>query len=420
MAWRDELRKVTVPPAFAAFSVDLGPIRITVAGDEREVVAASFRGVPFFVETASREGGRRLVRHEFPLRPDPQFEDLGRKARTYKLDGYVIGPEYLKQKGELVDALEDKDEAGPGTLIHPYYGELQALCTKYTIQERRDDGGMASVSIEFEEVPKEPPFSVSFALPSLLGAILGAIAAVIAAAAAIALAVVLTALAIRSLIRAVEYYCDALASLFSFLTGDDAALFRARVESTKSRASVLITKPDELLTEISTALDGLQTATDQRGLVDKMLDVYAADLGALPPKNTDYASAFFDNLRRIALFHAARAAGRATFDSQAAAVATRTRITDLMDTQELTATVEVYDASVSVRTELARLVPPHGSDLPDVVKHRTGATTNALVLSYRLYGTVSREADIVTRNGIHHPGFIPAGTELEVLSHADE
>jgi prophage DNA circulation protein len=53
------------------------------------------------------------------------------------------------------------------------------------------------------------------------------------------------------------------------------------------------------------------------------------------------------------------------------------------------------------------------------VKYTPAATTNSLVLAYRLYGTVSREPDIVTRNAIRNPAFVAAGTELEVLSHAE-
>ena len=41
----------------------------------------SFAGVPFLIEeNQTLEGGRRLVKHEYPLRDDGLTEDLGKKS----------------------------------------------------------------------------------------------------------------------------------------------------------------------------------------------------------------------------------------------------------------------------------------------------------------------------------------------------
>ncbi len=42
---------------------------------------AFFRGVPFYVERAELEAGRRLQVHTFPNRETPYTEDLGRLPR---------------------------------------------------------------------------------------------------------------------------------------------------------------------------------------------------------------------------------------------------------------------------------------------------------------------------------------------------
>ena len=46
------------------------------------------------------------------------------------------------------------------------------------------------------------------------------------------------------------------------------------------------------------------------------------------------------------------------------------------------------------------------------------ATQPALVLAYGLYEDAGREAEIVTRNKVRHPGFVPGGQALEVLADA--
>ena len=51
--------------------------------------AGSFRGVPFWCDKISRDGGRRLVVHQFPLRDTPYVEDLGADAKKLTVTVYV-------------------------------------------------------------------------------------------------------------------------------------------------------------------------------------------------------------------------------------------------------------------------------------------------------------------------------------------
>lgn len=87
---------------------------------------ASFRGVPFDAfEEHSEAGGRRLVRHEFPLRDTPYAEDMGRKAGQWQVEAFVLRnrwADYEAARNRLRDAL---NEAGPGTLIHHSAGKYQ-------------------------------------------------------------------------------------------------------------------------------------------------------------------------------------------------------------------------------------------------------------------------------------------------------
>ena len=48
--------------------------------------------------------------------------------------------------------------------------------------------------------------------------------------------------------------------------------------------------------------------------------------------------------------------------------------------------------------------------------HLSGLAIPALVLAHRLYDDPSWDADIVARNDVVHPGFVPGGVDLQVLS----
>lgn len=109
---------------------------------------ASFRGVPFEVEASGITVGRRTVVHEYPQRDRPYVEDMGRATRNITLQCFVVGSDYLEQAQALMHELE---EPGPGTLIHPWLGEMEVTITSVS-ELLFDQGlGVASVSITATE-----------------------------------------------------------------------------------------------------------------------------------------------------------------------------------------------------------------------------------------------------------------------------
>jgi prophage DNA circulation protein len=57
-----------------------------------------------------------------------------------------------------------------------------------------------------------------------------------------------------------------------------------------------------------------------------------------------------------------------------------------------------------------------GAQLPRISHVELSATQPALVAAYTVYGDAARDLEIVTRNGVRHPGRVPGGVPLEVLS----
>jgi prophage DNA circulation protein len=120
----------------------------------QNLMPASFRGVPFKVATDSKNGGRRIVPHEFPKRDTPYAEDMGRRIRHYRVEGYVIynavnNPDYQAARDALIAALES--DAGPGQLVHPTLGVDTVMVDTFNVIEHKEQGGMASFEIEFYE-----------------------------------------------------------------------------------------------------------------------------------------------------------------------------------------------------------------------------------------------------------------------------
>lgn len=113
-----------------------------------ELRPATFRGVGFSVVGADVSVGRRTVLHEYPQRDTPATQDLGRAAREWTVEGFVVGADYVARVDALLTALESP---GPGKLVHPWHGE-QMVVLKEKARVRYEMAlRVATVTMQFVE-----------------------------------------------------------------------------------------------------------------------------------------------------------------------------------------------------------------------------------------------------------------------------
>ena len=114
------------------------------------LLPASYRGVPFFVESDEATFGRRQAVHQAALVEKPSTEDLGRDADNFQVEGYLVGDDYDLQLQELVKAI--RDVPGPGRLVHPRYGEQTVIALDgLRIRHTSTEGRMCRFVINFGE-----------------------------------------------------------------------------------------------------------------------------------------------------------------------------------------------------------------------------------------------------------------------------
>lgn len=113
------------------------------------LVDASFRGVPFKTQDESATAGRRVETHEFVNRDKPYTEDLGKITLRPKITAYVIGDDCYEQRDRLIEAL---NKPGPGTLVHPAYGEM-SVCVdgEINVSTSSSEGRMVRFDLRFVE-----------------------------------------------------------------------------------------------------------------------------------------------------------------------------------------------------------------------------------------------------------------------------
>lgn len=386
--------------------------------------AARFRGVPFFVDSAEQAGGRQTVVHEFPFAKGAPFtEDLGLKPRPFSVEGYVLGDDYESKRDNLLTALETE---GSGELVHPYLGTRRVAVVTYRLRQGRDAGGLAQFTIEFQETtaePEQPTASVdgaqavtasAAAAKTSLGAqFLKGFSAVGGARASVLGALSAANGAVTRVLDAYQIAPQALADL------------RRQVSSLSTNVASLVTTPPTLLAAQVTLFESLATAlvVSARDPVGALLGLFGFNPGAVPATSTAVGAlerASFDALtrvvQRLALVQASIVAVGLTFDSYDAAKRVRKSITDLIDQHADAVTDDTYPELQALRQALVNALPDAALDLPRQQVYTPRVGVCSLVLAHNLYGNLDREADLCTRNKLRHPGFIAAGTALEVLS----
>ena len=398
----------------------------------------SFRGVPFFTKSTSSEQGRRTAVHEYPLRDLPYVEDLGLKGRAFTLDAYVIGPAYMTARDKLIAALE---QSGPGELVHPYRGTLiVSLTAPARITESADEGGMARFSLTFTEsginakpaVRPDTPALVSNAADTANKAVNAEFNKsfnVVGKADYVASAAANITNAALDAVTAVARYSK---------TGALSELLNSAA-TISSSISILLRTPQMLADAIQGQLYGLAA------LIDTPADAYR-DLQAFFGSSTSpitaptvplttpsriqqsiNQNAVIDLVRRTAIIEAARASSQVTFASYNDAQAALTLLANALDAELACRTTtqtgfgvplsdDVYDALLDLRVAVIQDIGLRGANLARITTTTLQRTMPALVAAYRIYGDCTKDADLVSRNAIRHPGFVPGGMPLEILS----
>lgn len=406
---------------------------------------ASFRGVPFMVDNDSVPVGRRTQLHEFPQRDQPFVEDLGRRTRHFKFTGFVAGDDCLAQRDRLLTAL---DKPGSGELVHPWFGRLTVTAGECEVSHARNELGMVRFSLEFIDgmlaFPVQSPNTrrqLAAQAPSMLDSIKGRFKAAMAPvdlarqrASALRLALSgafsyalkflqpasslgtdLNGL-VSSLMNGPVAFADSLLAGISGLARSfggygSSSSFQSSSAKAKEVAALSSSAPATRDAEVTTIQAAVIALVQDAALLDLLLDMAEVTVAIRPGVSKP-------------------AALDVQLAQQGPTVAAGTEVETAVPVAE--DVLVVRDAIGEALWSVAGESPPdHFGTLSEVrlavdrhltevarsgVGLRTYApaeTVSALVLAHALYGDALRSGEIVERNRVKHPGFVPA-TELQV------
>lgn len=382
----------------------------------------AFRDVPFDVEASDLSGGRKLAVHKYPQQDGGYAEDMGGDTEVVRLTGMIVGANYFVGRDLLLAALR---APGPGTLLHPHYGEMIVNVETWSVHEDVT-GGIATFEMAFVETG-EHEFPTSALNPA------GIVDAAADAAGLAALADFLASWSIGgvawTVLDAVAYVGETVDDIRSAVLGpladlgDSLGEITLALDNLAADAAELVSTPEDLVA----GLQGVLAAVGDLG--DAAIDVFLAlTTAAGDPITVAVADTDADNdaagnrtaldriVRRTSLAEAARTSTTLTFASYDEAVELRDVLADrLADEGEASGSADVVDAFANLRGGVVDDLTSRATGLARLRDLTPTRTLPACVLAYELYGDASRADEITDRNRLAHPGFVPTRS-LRVLS----
>ncbi|SOD42335.1 DNA circularization protein [Nitrosovibrio sp. Nv4] len=397
-----------------------------MAGWRDQLQAATFRGVPFHVRSGDGTIGRRTVSHEYPGKDVPYVEDLGRRAREFTLEAFVLGADVMRDRDALIAALE---EPGTGELVHPYKGRMKVAVPNGRWSQSLDQGGIVRFSITFQEsrdvvqptVRADTQAGVEVAADNAESAVISEFEEAFTVdgqpdfVSTAALANVATAL-------------DEIKASANGVLQNSATMpqFLRDLAAISTTSASLIRFPNSLAGSLFSQVRSLRAIAlspaaafhSLSGLFDFGTTGFSPLTGTTAAYQQRAANqqAVINLTRNAALIEASRASSQTEFASYDDAIDARVVLADQLEAAAETAPDATYATLIDLRVAVVRDITTRGADLSRIVQFTPNTTLPALVVAHQLYGDAERETEIVARNRIRHPGFITGGQPLKVLT----
>lgn len=424
---------------------------------------ASWRGVPFQVDTLDMSAGDDTVLREYPFQDLPTVFSMGEGAEEIKISGYVIGDDYLDQLDKLRAVLK-----GDGVLIHPTQGSIRCwVHGKYSIRENPTaEGGMARIDMVFVRAEaRRYPAGVGNTTDQVLEACTEAEAALadcfdgawdLAGMAGWARDNLLgrvhevvgllwdgMALANQGISTFQSLYREFVTFPYNLVTGSGLALadslanmLRLPGNLNNDQAWAVFQSSrsfwpaaSAVVADTYQSIGGTLPAIGNRQALDAALEPSASPFQTATRQreaaSLDALAQLVDGMTTI---WAAQSVAQLELDNYNQAQALRVdfnqRFSDLLraasraPAQRISGGRTAHDALAVLHTAVLRDLQSRSRDLARLTTYTPQSWQPALYISYRLFGTVGFTDEILAMNRhVEHPLLVPPGVPLRIIRH---
>lgn len=395
---------------------------------------SSYKGVSFWVEKDDEAGGRRIVEHQFPMRDTPYLEDLGEDVRKFDVVAYLASDTADSDAGLLVATCATR---GPGVLVLPTHGQLYVRCLSFSRSRDKDRHGFIAFSLKFA---REGSATALVTIASLANLVFIAADGLAAAAAVSFVANFSISGQTGSAAAPVDFVVDAASNglrdataVLEALRTSEPVEAIASAEQRDEIQSIFDQTPDlladqstmasvpERVVAVARALgDAMPASTAVRAFEAVISDpsFSAAIAPSYPTKNLRAAAindaAAKRTLRLAALAAYCEAIARITLSDRPSGITLRANVAEYfeVEVEDLPAAeIELFHAVGTMRDAIIQYLSLTILDLAPVLTVEANLSMPSLFWAWRLYQDPARSSEIVARNLVQHPSFMPPSFE---------
>lgn len=386
-----------------------------------ECVAASYAGVPFFVEETASSGGREVVTTPLPFSDSHVNEDVGKKVLGITCTIYLTGTDCETKRERLEEVL---NKEGAFEFVHPHYGRMNARCTAYSLSFKKAEQEFISGELTF--VPEQDVEKQANSVEDLRGSaiekadaalddsksefvedfdILGKAKAVVDSVASFTVGVLDMIENARNSIRSISEFVNTVSQIrenVSIALGTPAD-FANRIQQILTLSADIVTRDDAANEYVKESLSIMKSVVSKgRSTAYAVADDLSAKISRLVLMSSASMAAKSVVDCRFGSAEESREMQDAIADAFAVAADTVESVDDYLNLLDMQAAALKY-----LRDDM--------SNLAVVVEYPMNGTRDILSACFDCYGSLDRVDDILERNGVCDPMIITP-RNLRVLS----
>lgn len=431
----------TFPPSTAS-ARPVRPQAVLARDWLRTLWPASYKGVPFKVEYDEEEGSRRIVEHEFPMRDDPFLEDLGEGVRRYRVDAYVASDSADADAASVIAICAQR---GAGALVLPAHGPLIVRCLTFKRNRTKDKHGYIALELRFSREGASSALASIASLANLIFVQADSLALTAALSFASSLSIAgMPGYAADAAVGGVQDNASALEVVRSTATvsSDVSLAQKTEIQSIFDAASTVGDRPAlgagvyttaaglsanspavDLAARITASARAIaagmpvaEAATTFEGIFVGAQVVVPAPMYVTPGTLAQVQNETTANraLRMAAIIAYCEAIARITLTDRPTALTLRANVAEQFESELLALSASdtaLAHALIQMRDAVVNYLSRSILDLAPVVTVEASLVMPSLFWAWRLYQDPARSREIVGRNRVPHPSFIPGTFE---------
>lgn len=406
---------------------------------------ASFRGVPFFFRDVEGTGGRRAIPHAYPKKEVGWTEDHGAVLTQQQINAILLGSDYINQMNRLLAAL---NTAGPGEMVHPWFGVQKVQVGRVTHRLSTEEGGIAYVSFEVYEAGEQLfPSSTEDTSATTLSA---------ADTVKEALANGDYFEALDGVGSMVDTLLDDMQNLIGNLPTLPDALndWMDRLNRFKDLTGIAAAAPGEIIRDVVDLISDMKDLVSEPPFAlrvyDQLRDQWEGDRAAqaatksladnvsvnastgfassvtpvATPDATEAMQANIEDFRRLVIVSTlvaqAETVATATFETSQDAQTTGDQLAEQLGEMATDAVEsgqrDLWRSLRELRFAVVNDVRIRSVQLPELRRVTPARTVPVMLLAYRETGDAENRDELVTRNRLRYPTFITPSQTIEIIS----